>query len=224
LLKQKDLTEGNLIDALNTHHAPGPGICLHAEQFPIAASRAEIRNAETVGNDPVLTPIPGLEALKSAGLLASHDAPALPAMAPWHNHKLTGMLRPSAHAASGPVPNDSRYGAFCYGHVQVTHVAKWDAEYGRKHGLLQYEMAGLPEWAKRQTFNARSRSRTTRARCRSWQNVLCRHATDEQWLGSKTLDESRRRADGHSCGTAYKIGPDGFTQRGIHLIFVQFSG
>jgi len=152
---KKDLTEGNLIDALNTYYAPGPGICLHAEQFPIAASRAEIRNAETVGNDPVLTPIPGLEALKSAGLLASHDAPS-PASdgAVARTYVLTdagAAAFKDMPAASGPVPNDSRYGAFCYGHVQVTHVAKWDAEYmGESTAYFNYEMAGLPEWAKRQ--------------------------------------------------------------------------
>lgn len=151
---KQDLNEGNLTDALNAYYAPGPGICLHSWQFPYALSRADIRNAEDVHNDPVLTPVPGLEALKSAGLLVSHDAPN-PASdgAVARTYVLTdpgSTAFTDAPNSSGTVASGSRAGAFCYGHVHITRVVKWDAaSMGESTAFFNYEMSGLPEWAKR---------------------------------------------------------------------------
>jgi hypothetical protein len=151
---KKDLNEGNLTDALNAYYAPGPGICLHSWQFPYPLSRADIRNSEDVHNDPVLTPVPGLEALKSAGLLVSHDAPN-PASdgAVARTYILTdagSAALTDAVGSSGTVASGSRTGGFCYGHVHITRVVKWDAaSMGESTAYFNYEMDGLPEWAKR---------------------------------------------------------------------------
>ncbi|WP_321936153.1 hypothetical protein [Paraburkholderia sp. J8-2] len=151
---KQDLNEANLTDALNAYYAPGPGICLHSWQFPYAISRADIRNAEDIHNDPVLTPIPGLEAMKSAGLLVSHDAPS-PASdgAVARTYILTdagSAAFTDAPSSRGAIASGSRTGAFCYGHVHITRVVKWDpASMGESTAYFNYEMVGFPEWAKR---------------------------------------------------------------------------
>ncbi|MBB3261321.1 hypothetical protein [Paraburkholderia sp. WP4_3_2] len=150
---KQDLNEGNLTEALNAYYAPGPGICLHSSHYPYALSRGDIRNAADVKNDPILTQVPGLEALKSAGLLISHDAPSPASDGAVARTYTLSDAGSSAFTdlppAAGSSPN-SRVGAFCYGHVHITRVVKWDGPYmGESTAFFNYEMKGLPNWAMR---------------------------------------------------------------------------
>ncbi|WP_042271248.1 hypothetical protein [Paraburkholderia heleia] len=151
---KQDLSEANLTDALNAYFAPAPGICLNVWHFPYQVNRVTIKGAAAIDNDPHLTSIGALEALKSAGLVMSHDVPNPPssdgAVARTYDLTEAGSTAfTDAPGSSGTASSGARTGTFCYGHVHVTHVVKWDAPaMGETTAYFNYVIEGLPDWAK----------------------------------------------------------------------------